>query len=304
MLSIGLLSWRAHKTLRKTLDSYRKADLMGCADEFKIFFNEIGEEDRALATEYGVEAAGSPENLGIWGGMDGAAAALKGDYILLLQNDCPVVSSPELGKDILTVKDVSVTVDGVKLLESGKADMIRMRHRFNQGEGISFERFFGFSYIHELDERHVRYNGPLPESDLRDSWRKRLRRVFRPFAFLRRVIALVHMEKRPERVLPKYITKDGDFYVIDSRIINFSEQPMLISKRLYQELSAFGHRRPCKAKVNGRPLLEITLNSRWWRRRHFKVAICDEGVFTHKRFDDSFRPGHTAFNASISEERT
>ena len=296
MLSIGLLSWRAHKTLRKTLDSYRKADLMGCADEFKIFFNEITEEDRALAAEYGVEAAGSPENLGIWGGMDGTAAALKGDYILLLQNDCPVVSSPEETRRWLR--------DGVKLLESGKADMIRMRHRFNQGEGISFERFFGFSYVHELDERHVRYNGPLPESALRDSWRKRLRRVFRPLAFLRRVIAVIHLEKHPERVLPKYITKEGGFYVIDSRIINFSEQPMLISKRLYQELSAFGHRRPCKAKVNGRPLLEITLNSRWWRRHHFKVAVCDEGVFTHNRFDDSFRPGHTAFNASISEERT
>lgn len=295
MLSIGLLSWRAHKTLRKTLDSYRRADLMGCADEFKIFFNEISEEDRALAAEYGVEAAGSPENLGIWGGMDGAAAALKGDYILLLQNDCPVVSSPEETRRWLQ--------DGVKLLESGKADMIRMRHRFNQGEGISFEKFFGFSYVHELDERHVRYNGPLPESAHRDSWRKRLLRVFRPFAFLRRVIAVIHLEKHPERVLPKYISKEGGFYVIDSRIINFSEQPMLISKRLYQELSAFGRRRPCKAKVNGRPLLEITLNSRWWRRHHFKVAICDEGVFTHNRFDDSFRPGHTAFNASISEER-
>ena len=121
MLSIGLLSWRAHKTLRKTLDSYRASDLMGCADEFKVFFNEISEEDRALAAEYGVEAAGSPENLGIWGGMDGAAAALKGDYILLLQNDCPVVSSPEETRRWLR--------DGVKLLDNvsfivGKEDKI------------------------------------------------------------------------------------------------------------------------------------------------------------------------------------
>ena len=290
MLSIGLLSWRAHKTLRKTLDSYRAADLMGCADEFKVFFNEISEEDRALAAEYGVEADGSPENLGIWGGMDGAAAALKGEWILLLQNDCPVVSSPEETRRWLR--------DGVRLLESGKADMIRMRHRFNQGEGISFERFFGFSYVHEPDERHVRYNGPLPESALRDSWKKRLRRWCRPFAFLRRVIAVIHLEKHPDRVLPKYIRKEGRFYVIDSRIINFSEQPMLISKRLYQELSAFGRRRPCKAKVNGRPLLEITLNSRWWRRHHFKVAVCDEGVFTHNRYDDSFRRENAAFNAA------
>lgn len=294
MLSAGLLSWRAHKTLRKTLDSYKRANLMGAVDEFKIFFNEISAEDRELAKEYGVEATGSVENLGIWGGMDGAAAALNGDYILLLQNDCPVISSPEETRKWLN--------EGVKLLESGKADMIRMRHRFNQGEGIDFGRFYSFSYVHELDERHTKYNGELPAGATRDSLCKKLHRLFRPFAFLRRVIAVIHLEKHPEKVVPKYIKKEGDFYVVDSRIINFSEQPMLISKKLYQELSAFGHRRPCKAKVNGRPLLEITLNSWWWKHHHFRVAICDEGVFTHNRFDDSFRPEHAAFNASISAE--
>lgn len=294
MLSIGLLSWRAHKTLRKTLDSYARAKLAEAVDEFKIFFNEISEEDRALAAEYGLEAVGSPENLGIWGGMDGAAEQLKGDYILLLQNDCPVVCSADEAKRQLS--------EGVRLLESGQADMIRMRHRFNQGEGIDFSRFFDYSYVHELDERHVKYNGPLPPDALHDTLRRKLHRLFRPFAYLRRVIAVIHLEKHPDRVLPRYIRKVGNFYIVDSRIINFSEQPLLISKRLYQELSAFGHARPCAARVNGRPLLEITLNSWWWKHRHFKVAVCDEGVFTHNRFDDSFRPEHAAFNASISAE--
>ena len=294
MLSIGLLSWRAHKTLRKTLDSYKKANLMACADEFRIFFNEISDADRRLAAEYGIEADGSPENLGIWGGMDGAASSLKGDCILLLQNDCPVVSSPEETKRWLE--------EGRELIESGKVDMIRMRHRFNQGEGIDFAKFFKFSYVRDLDERHVLYNGDLPPSARRDSLQKRLYRWFRPFAYLRRIIAVIHLEKHPEQVVPKYISREGRFYVVDSRIINFSEQPMLISKRLYQELSAFGHRHPCKARVNGRPLLEITLNSAWWRRHHFKVGICDEGVFTHNRYDDSFRPENAAYNALISQE--
>lgn len=48
--------------------------------------------------------------------------------------------------------------------------------------------------------------------------------------------------------------------------------------------------------------MEHALNSRWWRRRHFKIGFCDEGVFTHNRFDDSWRPEHAAFNAAISEE--
>ena len=47
MLSIGLLSWKAHQTLRKTLESYVRAGLAKNADEFKIFFNEISEETTA-----------------------------------------------------------------------------------------------------------------------------------------------------------------------------------------------------------------------------------------------------------------
>ena len=40
-LSIGLLSWKAHETLRKTLESYARARLADNAAEFKVFFNEI-----------------------------------------------------------------------------------------------------------------------------------------------------------------------------------------------------------------------------------------------------------------------
>ena len=32
-----------------------------------------------------------------------------------------------------------------------------------------------------------------------------------------------------------------------------------------------------------------------------RVAI-SEGIFAHARYDDSFRPGHAAYNAAISSE--
>ena len=58
-LSIGLLSWKAHETLRRTLESYARARLAANAAEFKVFFNEISDDDRALAAEFGVDSCGS-----------------------------------------------------------------------------------------------------------------------------------------------------------------------------------------------------------------------------------------------------
>ena len=296
MFSIGLLSWKAHKTLRKTLESYARAGLAANADEFKVFFNEISDEDRAIAAEFGVDAVGDAKNLGIWGGMDACAKALSGDVILLLQNDCPVVATPEDTARCLR--------EGVELVSSGRADMIRLRHRFNQGDGISFRRFYGYWPVHEVDPRAAKYFDPqLPADATTDTLRRRLLRLLRPLGARRRVIAAIHLEAHPEKVYPQWISRVGSFYIVDSEIVNFSEQPLLISKRLYLELSDWCRAHPRHRRINGAPVMEHALNTSWWRRRHFKIGFCDEGVFTHNRFDDSWRPEHAAFNAAISEER-
>lgn len=56
MLSIGVLSWKAHETLRKTLASYRYLLLL--VDEAVVFFNSVTDEDRAIAEEFGFRAEG------------------------------------------------------------------------------------------------------------------------------------------------------------------------------------------------------------------------------------------------------
>lgn len=295
-LSIGLLSWKAHQTVRKTLASYKAGKLFDCAEEFKVFFNEISDEDRALAAEFGVDCDGSSENLGIWGGMDATAKSLAGDVILLLQNDCPIVVPQE--------EVYRYLAEGVDLIRSGKVDLIRLRHRFNQGDGISFRRFYGFWPIHELDPRaNLYFDAEVPEDGMIDTMRRKFMRLLRPNAARRRVIAAVHLEAHPETVYPQWISREGNFLIVDSQIVNFSEQPLLISKRFYFELSDWCRKHPRHRKINGAPVMEHALNSRWWRNRHFKIGLCDEGVFTHNRFDDSWRPEHKAFNAAISEEK-
>jgi len=297
MFSIGLLSWKAHQTLRKTLDSYRLAKLADCADEFKIFFNELSDEDRELAAEYGLEVAGSERNLGIWGGMDACAQALAGDVILLLQNDCPVVATPEETARLLKA--------GVELIRSGKADMIRLRHRFNQGEGISYRRFFDYHFVRDLDERALAYGEVgVPPNATADTLMRRLRRMFRPFSARKRLVSAIHLERHPEEVLPQFVAREGEFLIVDSALAQFSEQPLLISKRFYLALSDWCRAHPRSRKVNGAPVMEHALRSDYWLRGRFKVGFCDTGIFTHNRYDDSWRPNHASFNARISEERT
>lgn len=295
MLSVGLLSWKAHETLRQTLDSYRRANLFACADEFKVFFNEITAADRALAAEYGLEAVGSERNLGIWGGMDACANALFGDVILLLQNDCPAVAPPD--------ETAAYLKDAEALVRAGRADLVRLRHRFNQGEGISYRRFFDYHFVRDLDPRALAYGDVgVPADATADTFRRRLNRLLRPLSARRRLVSAIHLERRPEEVLPQYVSRDGRFLVVDSALAQFSEQPLLTSKRFYLALSDWCRAHPRHRTVNGAPVMEHALRAPYWFKGGFKVAFCETGVFTHNRYDDSWRPGHASFNAAISEE--
>lgn len=50
-IGIGILSWRAHDTLQKSLDSY-PADFLGQFDQNLIYFSDISEADKNMARSY------------------------------------------------------------------------------------------------------------------------------------------------------------------------------------------------------------------------------------------------------------
>lgn len=294
-LTIGLLSWKAHQTLEKTLASYAEAGLTSLAARSFIFFNSITDEDRAIAAKYGWEALGSERNLGIWGGMDAIAAEAKTKYVLFLQNDCPVVVSS---------KETHQYIEkSVQLVETGRADMVQLRHRFNRGNGYRPKKLFRFHHIAELDERYLIYdNVKLPVDAFRDTFFRKMMRFFRPFEARTRLRGLVYLEKKPERIAPDLIVRQDRFLVIDSSLINFSEQPFLVANAFYKKLSAWCGMHKRHRRINGFPVMEHSLNVRWWRLQHFKIAVGEEGVFTHARWDDSWRRNHAAYNAKIVTE--
>ena len=250
-LSVGVLSHHAHETLARTLASYEKGALVSCAQEACLFFNEQTEDDMRFARRYpGWRCAGASANLGILGGTDALARMMTGEYLLMLQNDCPLVADATFTSRYLA--------EALDLLASGRAHVVRCRSRACPGQGFAdkkkFERFYG------------------------DGWRPFLRRVFRPIKARRAIGRAPYAIPDADSHFPSYITRYGNFLIVDSEVINFTDQPFLISHSLMIALLDWAKDHP-----RGRPqALEVCLNASWWRDRHFKVAV-GEGLFTHAR---------------------
>lgn len=268
--SVGILSWKAHETIRKTLTSYETNRLRACFDEAVIHFNSRSAEDDAIAQAFGWTAAGDERNLGLLEGTEQLARDMSGEVLLMLQNDCPVcVPEAEMAAYLREAKE---------LIISGKADIVRCRHRWNVGEGFSD----CFNY-----QKYYQPGG-----------KRTLKGWLRPLKAIRMIGRSPYVEQHPETIFPKYIRREGNFLIVDSAVINFTDQPFLIRKDFLLELCSYAKAHPKKRTLNGFQVLELNLNCRWWRKQHYRIAV-GEGCFTHNRFDDSFRAGHTAFNADI-----
>lgn len=291
-LTIAMLGWRARATTRHTLESWVRTDLFHCGEEFFIYFNQRRLEDEAMAAEFGVDCRGTEENLGIWGGKEAILDQAKGDYILFLDDDHDAVVSREKTKHWV---DASLV-----LLKSGKADAVILLDRFERLAAWGDSHFFDYHYIRELDPRAEKSVALCPKDWNRDTPYRFFHRLFRPDAARRRLNgAAPYLEKHPERVWPQYIRKDGDFFVLDSAIQPFCDSPVMISCKFYRQLCAWARSHPCHRTILGFQELEYVLNCRWWRQQHFRIAICDGGIFGHHRVDDSWRSDHEGFNSNL-----
>jgi len=115
-VGVGILSWKSHKTLEKSLQSYEKIGFKNFFDEAKIIFQEISEDDKKLAQKYGYDYVGIEQNLGIQNGHKLIHDNLNTDYILVLENDNPVVED----KDTVYKR----LLKSLELLENNKIDLM------------------------------------------------------------------------------------------------------------------------------------------------------------------------------------
>lgn len=278
-VGLGILSWRAHKTLLNTLHSYAEQDLFSLFDKCLVYFQDISDEDRDVAARFGLQFAGGP-NIGIGEGMRKIAQLLDTDYVLNLENDCPLIET--------RAEALSQLNTAVRLLEEGRIDVMRLRHRWSFGEGFALEKYTRLFPVQDLDPNFLAPEKLCPDSN----FTKALRRTIRPFKAVRQIGRSVYVERSPDTLFPKYIKKSAEsgVYIVDSSCINWTNQSVLFPRDLFlNTLMPYVDAHPPARTCNGFWEPEVPLNNRWWRRQHFRIGV-GKGLFTHVRHDGRRAP--------------
>jgi len=128
---------------------------------------------------------------------------------------------------------------------------------------------------------------------------KYIKRVLRPSKANRVAGYSLYFEKEPERIFPEFIEKiENELFGVNSYIMTWTNQSVLLKRKFYGDLLEFAYKNPSLRTSNGFQDLEKPLNCNCWRDKNFKIGV-GEGIFTHNRFDDSWRKTHHAFNKTV-----
>jgi hypothetical protein len=145
MMTIGVLSWGAHRTLINTLKSYQALGIDKVDDERIIFFQEISATDRDIAKKYGWHAYGATINIGIAQAYRELVNLASGDLFLFLENDWVALEGPQQ------------LYEAGELLRNRVIDVARLRHRQYPGDPLYTRQFEGYEerqLTHLLDSIH------------------------------------------------------------------------------------------------------------------------------------------------------
>lgn len=285
-IGLGITTWKSPDTLAHTLESYAAVGLLDFFHDAVINLQEASDKDREIARHFNLRFIES-ENLGIAESMRRISQNLDTDLVLFLENDCPVVESREVVKQ------------RVKLVQEAfyteKLQIFRMRHRWDFGEMFALRKYLELFPVQQLhpDFKEVKQLEAHP----RKSLLKRLLKSYKKGEFKGRAF---YLETHPEQVYPEVFKKKNslgeDWLLTDSRFLNWTNQSCVADRQWFLEiLMPYVDAHPSSRTSNGFQSPERPLNCKWWREEKFKIGL-GTGLFTHKRFDGSWRPGHHAYH--------
>ena len=262
---IGLvfLTWRAPKTLRKTLKRISQVLPLNFFGDAVIYAQEITQHDRDLASEFGTRILGNNQNVGILTGMKEAVASSKMDVVLYLECDCLLVEPRNAA--------LSTIMSGYNAVKTGKLKVVRMRHLHKTGSDYNIKK-------------HLNYWG---DKKGHKPLRSVIKRLLRPRKASRLIGEACIIHNRAEEVFPKYIHRmEENLYGIRSKNINWTNQSIMLSKNWFlNTIIPYAENHPSSRLVNGFLDLEKEMNCTWWRKQNFGVGWADPGLFTHSRID-------------------
>ncbi len=271
-VTFAMLSWRAPATVAHTLASYRRANILNLFGKNHVHFNEITDQDRALASPFPFTITGTADNLGIFGGVDALATAATTPFILVVENDCPL-DTDRAG----LIRMVRSALDDMTELN---VPAFMMRSRINPGDPFwrraRYEERFAVMRPLGCLQDHPVNRPPFLQRFYEDHRRPALRG------------SAIYAEADPTLRHPGIIARSprGN-WITRSRYLQWSNCCFLAKTDFLRDV-ILNHVRhnPSKTSLNGHQDIEAALkDGRFWRRLNVAFGQCEPGPFTHQRLD-------------------
>lgn len=257
-IGLSILSWRGAETLDNSLKSYDKAGLFDVFDDAQVFLPDPDPAVREVVAKYPIRAVEHGENLGIMGNLNEAAQTIFSDYLLMLENDCPLISKLETVEEYLS--------RALDIMDNEAVVAARFRSVSNPGEPI--------------------LPGPIKYAKLYEPGIiNDVKRFLRPSKVKRLSGYAAYLGQDAMNRHSEYFDNLGNgFVLIDNKIGNWTNQSALVRRRQFlEELIPAAKASHTKRGANGLPNLEIEMNrSPIWRNSGWKTLLTP-GLFTHER---------------------
>lgn len=268
-IGLAILSWKASATIQHTLATYTaQPNFLPFFDKATAYFQEISEQDKKVAEQAGIPFTGNDKNTGIIGGFEAALRAVDTDYVVMLENDCPLIESAESAMAQLT--------SAVQEMDALNIAVCRFRHREHFGEG--------FVDGVKLRQFHTPAGEPAQTSE---KFSRFVWRMLRPMKASQMQGRAVYFEKNPELSFPRAWKRTAAGHFLSSSwYLNWTNQSILVNRKWCLEVMLpWVKAHPSRRRVNGFLDIEKELNCFWWRRQHIPIMVAEPGLFTHKRLD-------------------
>ena len=200
-ISVGILAWHSKQSLRNSLESYKRNGLFNAVDDVVILFQDVREEDKKIAKEFGLPYIGLDRNVGIGRGFVMLCEQADHPHVLLLEDDWELTEG--------FVETRFRLLEGLRMLQ-GDTDVVRFRNRSNPGFPLFVvDQYLGHEtthYDHKID-------------------------LVAPHLF-----ETIHWTPHPDIQYPGLIFSEKGHYVTTSRWSAWTNNPCLHRRDFYIEL--------------------------------------------------------------------